>query len=151
MSSANTSPQFMACSSQERPWSPRSIPTISTTTPEGCVGGGGSWGGGFFFTSAAFLNTLLGLLATATEAGMGNAGRFARTVAPHIWHSTAAHVFSARKVQVLHCQRLLEKDAMVRVVCAAGQHLVVFSHSLTQAHLKKVQQTAYWGSPESSQ
>ena len=44
-SSANTSPQLMWCSSQERPWSPRSVPTISTTTPEGCVGGEGSWGG----------------------------------------------------------------------------------------------------------
>ena len=49
-------------------------------------GGRRIFGGGFFFASAAFLDTLLGLLATATEAGMGDAGRLARTAAPHIWH-----------------------------------------------------------------
>jgi len=76
------------------------------------VGGGGSWGGGFIFASAAFLDTLLGLLATAMEAGMGDAGRLALTAALHIRHSTSAQVFSANR-QVLHCQRLPEEEAMV--------------------------------------
>ena len=96
------------------------------------MGGGGSWGGGFLFAAAVFLDSLLGLESTATEARMGDAGRFARTAAPHILHSTAVHSFSA-KVQALHCQRLRKKDAMVRVVCAVViKHLVIFPRSLTQ-------------------
>ena len=37
-SSTNTSPQLMRCSSQVRPWSPHSVPTIFTTMPDGWYG-----------------------------------------------------------------------------------------------------------------
>jgi hypothetical protein len=72
----------------------------STTTPDRCVGGGESCGGGFFIT-------FLGFDATSDDR-TGDTGRFARTTAQHIAHSTAAHLFAA-KVQVLHCQRLREE------------------------------------------
>ena len=101
-------PHPSGCSSQERPQSPLFVPTTSTTTPEGCVRGGESWGGGFFVA-------LLGFDATASDDGTGDAGRFARTTAPHITHSTAVHLFAA-KVQVLHCQRLREEASMVEGV-----------------------------------
>jgi hypothetical protein len=48
----------------------------------------------------------------ASDDGMGDAGCFALTMAPHIAHSNAVHLFSAQ-VQVLHCQRWREAASMV--------------------------------------
>jgi hypothetical protein len=80
---------------------------------------------------AVYLDSLLGHTMATPAPGTGNAGRLSWTTAPHIAHAVAAHSFSA-KVQVLHHQWLQEEEAMVRAVCAVFQHLVFFSHSLTQ-------------------
>ncbi len=130
-SSTITSPQ-LRCSSQERPWLLRSVPTISTMMPDGWCDSSEiamSGGGGFFWASlAVFLHSLLGHT-TAPAPVTGDAGRLSWTTAPHIAYAAAAHSFLA-KVQVLHRQRLWEEKAMVRVVCAVFQHLVFFrTHS----------------------
>jgi hypothetical protein len=139
-------PHPSGCSSQEQPRLPLFVPTTSTTTPEGCVRGGESWGGGFF---VAFL----GFDATSDD-GTGNAGRFARTTAPHIAQSTAAHLFSAQ-VQVLHCQRWQEEASMVEG-CVSCVHSLFVPSALAGSgdwvrhKLHPGRTRACWGLSESS-
>ncbi len=117
------------CSSQERPWSLHSVPTICTTMPDGWCSSSEiamSGAGGFFWASlAVFLHSLLGRTMAPVPV-TGDAGRLSWTTAPHITQAIAAHLFLA-KVQVLHCQRLREEEAMVIVVCAVFQHIFFFA------------------------